>query len=159
MAGILPNIHGNFRLTPHIVEHVRIGICVSEWNTEITKSLLEACVNCLEHYKIPRSNIEIEFVPGSYELPLLAQKYLQTDYDGVICLGCIIKGETIHDAVIAQAVSNGIMELNLKFNKPVIFGVLTTNTVEQAQERSGGKLGNKGEESALCLLKMIQILH
>ena len=74
-------------------------------------------------------------------------------------MGCIIKGETIHDAVIAQAVSNGIMELNLKFNKPVIFGVLTTNTVEQAQERSGGKLGNKGEESALCLLKMIQILR
>ncbi len=98
------------------------------------------------------------YVPGSFELPLGALRLLNTEkYNSVICLGCVIQGETRHFDFICDAVSHGIMDLNLRTNTPVIFGVLTTNTLQQAKDRAGGKHGNKGVEAGITALKMIAI--
>lgn len=136
----------------------KIGIVISEWNNEITFSLLEACVSTLLKYDIKQKNIVTLFVPGAFELPLGAQKILENaQVDGVICIGCVIKGDTKHDEYISHAVAEGIMKLNLKFSKPVIFGVLTPNNQQQAVDRAGGIHGNKGIEAAITALKMMAI--
>jgi 6,7-dimethyl-8-ribityllumazine synthase len=135
-----------------------IGIVVSEWNDHITDSLLNgAKESLLEHGLLPE-NIIVHHVPGSFELPLGAKWMLeQTDVDAVICIGCIIQGETRHFDFIAQAVADGIMNVGLNFSKPVIFSVLTCNTMEQAEDRAGGKHGNKGVEGAVSALKMLSL--
>ena len=137
-------------------KQIRIGIVVSEWNNHITDSLLEGAKNCLLEHGVEAENIMVHHVPGSFELPLGAKWLLEkTSVDAVICIGCIIQGETRHFDFIAQAVSDGIMNVGLAFSKPVIFSVLTCNTMEQAEERAGGKHGNKGVEGAISCMKML----
>ena len=137
-------------------QNTRIGIVVSEWNDRITDSLLNGAEESLLKHGILQENILVKHVPGSFELPLGAKWMLEkTDVDAVICIGCIIQGETRHFDFIAQAVADGILNVGLQFSKPVIFSVLTCNTMEQAEDRSGGKHGNKGVEGAVSALKML----
>ncbi|HOH83987.1 MAG TPA: 6,7-dimethyl-8-ribityllumazine synthase [Bacteroidales bacterium] len=133
-----------------------IGIVVSEWNPEITESLSKAAVETLLKHGIKSANIIIEHVPGSFELPLGAQYLIKNkNVDAVICLGCVIQGETRHFEFICQAVSQHILRLNIDHNLPVIFGVLTTDNFQQAKDRAGGKHGNKGTEAAVAAIKML----
>jgi len=133
----------------------KIGIVVSQWNADITNALLEGAQDILLKSGVLQDNIEVLYVPGSFELPWGARQLMkQGKRDALICLGCIIQGETKHDEYIASAVASGIMQLGLMSGIPVIFGVLTTNTEEQAKERAGGKHGNKGVEAATAALQM-----
>ncbi len=132
------------------------GIVVSEWNESITGSLYKGTYNTLIKYGAKKSNIKTVNVPGSFELPSGAQYLLEcTDVDAVICLGCLIQGETRHFEFICNAVANGISNVSIEYNSPVIFGVLTTNNLQQAKDRSGGKHGNKGDEAAITAIKMV----
>lgn len=132
-----------------------IGIVVSEWNSEITGALLDGAVSTLEKHGALPENIHVKTVPGSYELVYGAhQMVLNGGYDAVIILGCVIRGETPHFDYICQGVTNGIATLNSKSEIPIIFGLLTTNDLQQARDRSGGKLGNKGDECAVVAIKM-----
>lgn len=139
---------------------MHISILVSEWNREITSALLEGAVQTLTMHGALPENISIHWVPGSFELPLAASFLLQyAEPDGVICLGCIIQGETRHFEFICQAVAQGITRVGLDYKKPVIFGVLTTDTDQQARDRAGGKHGNKGIEAAVAAIRMIALQH
>lgn len=132
------------------------AIVVSEWNEEITGALYEGAYNTLIAYGAKDENIFKAEVPGSFELSLGSQKFAQReDIDAVIALGCVIQGETKHFDFICQAVANGITEVGLKYNKPVIFGVLTPNNMQQALDRAGGIHGNKGDEAAFTAIKML----
>ena len=133
-----------------------IGIVVSEWNGEVTNALLEGALEILKKSGVSYKNIIVKYVPGSFELTLGAQ-YLceKKNIAAVIVLGCVIQGETRHFDFICDAVAHGITNVGLKYNKPVVFGVLTTNTLKQAQDRAGGKHGNKGDEAAVTALKML----
>jgi len=133
----------------------KIGIVVAQWNATITNALLEGAKEILLKAGVAEDNIEVLFVPGSFELPWGARQIMKPGKkDAVICLGCIIQGETKHDEYIATAVASGIMQLGLMSGVPVIFGVLTTNTEEQAYDRAGGKHGNKGAEAAASALQL-----
>ena len=150
----------HYSITPtHKYKNVKIGIVVSEWNEPITNALKEGALAFLYEAGITKKQIVVQTVPGSYELPYGVTTLLDFDDDiyVVICLGCIIQGETRHFEFIAQAVANGIMKVSLDYAIPVIFGVLTCDTLEQAQERAGGKHGNKGVEAAYTCLKMLEI--
>ena len=137
---------------------MRIGIVVSDWNREVTWSLLEGCVTTLRKHGATDDNIVIKHVPGSFELTLGAQFLAEyDDLDAVICLGCVIQGETPHFTFICQGVTQGITQLNLEYNIPFIFGVLTTINLQQAKERSGGRHGNKGDEAAITAIKMASL--
>ena len=135
----------------------KIGIIVSRWNQEVTGALKEGAMQTLLEAGVARQNILDVEVPGSFELPSAAAMLLDAneDVDAVICLGCIIQGETRHFEFIAQAVANGIAKVGIEYTVPVIFGVLTCNTAEQAADRSGGKHGNKGVEAAASCLQML----
>lgn len=135
----------------------RFGIVVAEWNTEITGALYEGAYNTLIKRGAKAQNIFTFPVPGSFELSSAADIVLKNrDVDAVICLGCVIQGETRHFDFICSAVANGITNVSLKYSKPVVFGVLTTNTMQQAIERAGGMHGNKGDEAAVTAIKMIR---
>ena len=137
------------------VSQKRFAIIVSEWNTEVTGALYTGAFDTLLKHGVQENHIVSAQVPGSFELSLGAQKFAQReDIDAVICLGCVIQGETRHFDFICQAVANGITEVGIKTLIPTIFGVLTTETLEQASERAGGKHGNKGEEAAITAIKM-----
>ena len=137
---------------------IRFGILVSEWNSSITESLFDATYETLIQNGANKKNILRRDVPGSFELTLGAQLFAtDKNIDAVICLGCVIQGETKHFDFICQAMADGLTNLNIKFNKPIIFGVLTTNTLKQAQDRSGGKHGNKGVEAAVTAIKMVRL--
>ena len=134
------------------------GIVVSEWNRDITNSLLRGAVGTLEKYGALPENIHVKSVPGSFELIYGAhQMTLNGGYDAIIILGSVIRGETPHFDYICQGVTYGIATLNSKSEIPVIYGLLTTDTLEQAQDRAGGKHGNKGVEGAVTALKMIAL--
>jgi len=134
----------------------KFGIVVSEWNDEVTEALFTGAVETLLENGVNRDNIFRNSVPGSFELILGGQWLAQEEaIDAVICLGCVIQGETRHFDFICDAVAQGIKDVNLKFNKPVIFGVLTTDTQQQALDRAGGKHGNKGDEAAITAVKML----
>jgi 6,7-dimethyl-8-ribityllumazine synthase len=134
---------------------MRFGIVVSDWNTEITGALLKGAVRTLKKHGTTTKNIVIKHVPGTFELTLGAQFLAEyDDLDGVICLGCVIQGETPHFSYICQGITQGITQLNLDYNLPFIFGVLTTNNHQQAADRAGGKHGNKGDEAAVTAIKM-----
>lgn len=136
-------------------ENMCFGIVVSERNSEITSALLEGTVKTLESYDALPENIHVKRVPGTFELVYGAhQMTLNDGYDAVIALGAVIQGETPNFDCICNGVSTGFAQLNATSAVPVIFGVLTTNTFEQAVERSGGRLGNKGEECAVAAIKM-----
>jgi len=140
------------------LKKMRFGIVVSDWNTEITDALLNGAVKALHDYGAKTNNITVKHVPGSFELTYGAQLFAeQKKVDAIICLGCVIQGETKHFDFICDAVANGVTNVSLKYNLPVIFGVLTTNNLKQAKERSGGKYGNKGEEAALTAIQMIAL--
>lgn len=135
---------------------LRIAIIVSEWNDDITESLFSGAYDTLIKHGVLKENIIRKDVPGSFELTIAAQWMAsQADIHAVICLGCIIKGETKHDEYIAHAVAHGLTTVGLNSNKPVIFGVLTPNTKQQALDRAGGKFGNKGDEAAITAIKML----
>ncbi len=134
---------------------MKFGIVVSEWNIEITSSLLDGALKTLALYGVKEKNIEVRWVPGTFELTLGGQFFAEyRDVDAVLCLGCVIQGETRHFDFICQGVSYGITDLNLNNNIPFIFGVLTTENQQQAIDRSGGKHGNKGDEAAVTAIKM-----
>lgn len=136
----------------------KIAIIVSEWNTEITESLYSGALNTLVKQGVKQENIEKIYVPGSFELTLAAQWQAERkEIDAIICLGCVIQGDTKHFDFICDAVAQGITNVNLKYGKPVIFGVLTPNTMQQALDRAGGKHGNKGDEAAITAIKMLAI--
>lgn len=140
------------------VASFRIGIVASLWNNDITDNLLDGAKNTLLEHGLISKNITVVRTPGSFELPLAAQMlFQQKELDAVICLGSVIKGETDHFHFVCNAVSLGIKDVSLKFGKPVIFGVLTDNTKQQALDRSGGKHGNKGVEAAVTALKMVAL--
>jgi 6,7-dimethyl-8-ribityllumazine synthase len=134
----------------------KFAIVVAEWNEDITEALYEGAVSYLASHGIAKKNIIRKNVPGTFELTLGAQWMAdKKDIAAVICLGCVIQGDTPHFDYICQAVAYGLTEVNLKTKKPIIFGVLTTLNKNQALELAGGKLGNKGEEAALTALKML----
>ncbi|MDR2834852.1 MAG: 6,7-dimethyl-8-ribityllumazine synthase [Bacteroidales bacterium] len=137
----------------------KIGIVVSEWNEQITANLAEAAIETLKKYNFSAEDIILKSVCGSFELPLGAKFLIEgrEKVDAVICLGCVIQGETRHFDFICEAVSQGIMKLNLKYSIPVSFGLLTTNNLQQAIDRSGGKYGNKGDEATIAVLKMLYL--
>lgn len=136
-------------------ENLTFGIVVSEWNNEVTDALLEGAVNTLKKHGTPAENIIIKHVPGSFELTFAAKAVYETYFpDAVICLGCVIQGETKHFDYICESVTQGITQLNLNYGVPFVFGVLTTNNLEQAKDRAGGKHGNKGDEAAYTAIKM-----
>lgn len=131
------------------------GIVVAEWNHDITGELLNGCVATLERHGALPENIHVKRVPGSFELIYGAhQMTLNDGYDAVIILGSVIRGETPHFDYICQGVTEGIARLNATGSIPVVFGLLTTDTLEQAQARAGGRLGNKGDECAVVAIKM-----
>ncbi len=132
------------------------AIIVSEWNTEVTEALYQGAYRTLLAHGGKEEHIIRRDVPGSYELTLAAQWLAQQQsIDAVICLGCVIQGETRHFDFICDTVAHGITEVSLKYNKPVIFGVLTPDTQEQALDRAGGRHGNKGDEAAIAAIKML----
>jgi len=137
---------------------MRFGIVVAEWNIEITSALAEGAINTLKKQGATEDNILVRFVPGSFELPLGGQYFAELDnVDAVILLGCVIQGETRHFEYICTGVTKGTVDLNLKYNKPFVFGVLTTDNQQQALDRAGGKLGNKGDEAAVTAIKMVYL--
>lgn len=132
------------------------AIVVSEWNDSVTEALYSGAHQTLRDAGVPRENIIRKNVPGSFELSLGAQYMAaKKEIDAVICLGCVIQGETRHFEFICNAVADGITNVALKFNKPVIFGVLTPDNQQQALDRAGGKHGNKGDEAAVTAIKML----
>ena len=137
--------------------NMKIGIVVSQWNNKITDGLYNGAYSTLIESGISENNIEKIEVPGSFELIFGAKILCRKDVDAIICLGSVIKGETKHFDYVCQAVSNGIKDLNISLDIPVIFGVLTDNTMEQAVYRSGGKHGNKGVEAAVTAIKMVHL--
>lgn len=141
--------------------HIQVGIVVSKWNPGITETLYEGAVEVLKSAGLYRDNLFRFDVPGSYELPSAAHMVLskKSALSGVICLGCVIQGETRHFEFICQAVAQGLVHVGLRHNKPVIFGVLTPDTQAQAEDRAGGKYGNKGEEAAVAFLEMIDLAN
>lgn len=134
------------------------AVIVSEWNDEVTDSLYNGALNTLLKHGAKQDNIVKVDVPGSYELSLGAQKLAsREDVDAVICIGCVVQGETKHFDFICDAVAHGITNVSLKYDKPVVFGVLTPNTQQQALDRAGGKHGNKGDEAAITAIKMLAL--
>lgn len=137
---------------------MKFGIVVAEWNEKITGSLLQGALNTLHRHGANKDDIIVKWVPGTFELSLGAQYFAEnTTVDAVIVLGCVIQGETRHFDFICQGVTKGITDLNLKYNMPFIFGVLTTANQQQALDRAGGKHGNKGDEAAYTAIKMIAL--
>ena len=136
----------------------RVAIVVSEWNRSITGNLLKGAYNTLVKFGVDSNDIIIEYVPGRYELTFGAKVMIEkANVDSVIVLGCVIQGEPPHFTFVCDSVTKGTTQLNLNYDIPVIFGLLTTNTQEQAIARSGGRHGNKGDEAAITALKMIEL--
>jgi len=136
----------------------KFGIVVAEWNYEVTNALKEGALKTLLQNGALQENILIKHVPGSFELTLGAQYLAEYgEVDAIICLGCVIQGETRHFDFICDAVAKGITDLNIKYNKPFIFGVLTPENQQQALDRAGGKHGNKGDEAAVTAIKMLAL--
>ena len=141
------------------IKDARVAIVISRFNELITKSLLSGAVNTLIRHGLPKENISIFWVPGAFEIPLTAQRLTQSNkYDSIITLGAVIRGETPHFDQVSNAVATGVAKVNLESNIPIIFGVISTNTVEQALNRAGVKMGNKGSEAAVVAIEMINLL-
>jgi 6,7-dimethyl-8-ribityllumazine synthase len=156
MATSLKSLSSHSSKNIQDISKKKFGIIVSEWNEEVTESLFAGAYETLLQNGAKKENIIRKNVPGSFELTLAAQWLAQENkIDAVLCLGCVIQGETKHFDFICNAVANGITNVGLKYNKPVIFGVLTPNTQQQAMDRAGGKHGNKGDEAAITAVKML----
>ncbi|UIR55593.1 6,7-dimethyl-8-ribityllumazine synthase [Sphingobacterium sp. SRCM116780] len=158
MASSIKNLSDFSHITVANANPYKFGIVVAQWNAEITGALLNGAISGLEKHGAKEENIKIIEVPGSFELITGADILFRDDsLDAIICLGCVIQGETRHFDFICDAVANGISNVALKYNKPVIFGVLTTDNQQQALDRAGGKHGNKGEEAAITAIQMAHI--
>lgn len=137
----------------------KFGIVISRFNEFIGSKLLSGAIDALERHGVDESSIEIAWVPGAFEIPLVAKKMAKTGrYDSVICLGAVIRGSTPHFDIVANEVSKGIAHIGLETEVPIIFGVLTTDSIEQAVERAGTKAGNKGFEAAVTAIEMVNLL-
>jgi 6,7-dimethyl-8-ribityllumazine synthase len=155
LASSLKNLSSFNSETIPSAEGMRFGIVVSEWNTEITEALYEGARSTLLKFGVSEYDVVRRNVPGSYELTLGAQLMAERkEFDAIICIGVVIQGETKHFDFICGAVGQGLTNLNIKYNLPVIFGVLTPNTMQQALDRAGGVHGNKGDEAAITAIKM-----
>jgi 6,7-dimethyl-8-ribityllumazine synthase len=137
----------------------RFAIVVAEWNRSITSKLLDGALETLQAAGVTDDRIDVAWVPGSWEVPVVAQRLAHSDkYTSIICLGAVIRGETSHDRYLNQGVSLALMELSLAMDLPVLFGILTCETMEQAINRAGGNVGNKGSECAEAAVKMVGLL-
>ena len=145
----------DFNSVPN-AENMKFGIVVSEWNHNITGALLKGAIDTLKKHGVKDENISVKMVPGSFELIYGANQFIEySEVDAVITLGCVVRGDTPHFDYVCMGATQGIAQLNATCDKPVIYGLITTNTMEQAEARSGGKLGNKGDECAITAIKMI----
>lgn len=143
-----------------IAQGMRVGIVVGRFNEFIGGKLLGGAIDGLKRHGVEESEIDIAWVPGAFEIPLIAKKMVSLDkYDAIICLGAVIKGSTPHFDYVASEVSKGVATVSLDSGVPVIFGVLTTDTIEQAIERAGTKAGNKGYDAAVTAIEMVNLLH
>jgi 6,7-dimethyl-8-ribityllumazine synthase len=139
---------------------MKFGVVVAEWNEEVTFALRDGAINTLIKHGASEENIVIEFVPGTFELTSGAKALAQTRYfDAIITIGCVIQGETRHFDFICNGVTQGVTQLNLDYDIPFIFGVLTTENQQQALDRAGGKHGNKGDEAAITAIKMVYLIR
>lgn len=140
-------------------KNMRFGIVVSEWNENITGKLLQGALLTLKANGAKEENIHVMYVPGSFELTFGANQMIKHgEVDAVITLGCVVRGDTPHFDYVCMGATQGITELNANGNVPVIYGLITTNNMEQAEDRAGGKLGNKGDECAICAIKMVDFI-
>jgi len=143
-----------------IAQGLKFGIIVSRFNELVSSKLLDGAIDCLKRHGTNDEDIEIFYSPGSFEIPLIAKKLAQTGkYNAVICLGAIIRGETPHFDYIASEVSKGIAQVQLETGIPIAFGIITTDDVEQALNRSGMKNGNKGWDAALTAIEMANLIN
>ncbi|EMU54096.1 6,7-dimethyl-8-ribityllumazine synthase [Clostridium butyricum] len=143
-----------------VAEGLRFGIIVGRFNEFIGGKLLDGALDGLKRHGVKEEDIDIAWVPGAFEIPLIAKKMAKNDkYDGIICLGAVIKGSTSHYDYVCSEVSKGIASVSLECEKPVMFGVLTTNNIEQAIERAGTKAGNKGYECAVSAIEMANLMN
>lgn len=158
MASINKNLSDFSHIAVASASPYRFGIVVAQWNAEVTGRLLDGTLQTLRNHGALNDNIQMIEVPGSYELTSGTDIILRDhSLDAVICLGCVIQGETRHFDYICSAVAHGITHVALKYNKPVVFGVLTTDNLQQALDRAGGKHGNKGEEAAVTAIQMAEL--
>lgn len=138
---------------------LRIAVVVSRFNETISKRLLDGAIDSLLRHGANDDNLSVTWVPGAYELPLAADRIASSGtVDAVVCLGAVIRGETAHFEYVAGGAASGIAEVMLRTGVPVTFGVLTTESTEQAEDRAGGKMGNKGAEAALAAVEMANLL-
>lgn len=141
-------------------KNIKIAIVVTRFNEFITNKLLSGTLDCLKRENVLDDDIDIAWVPGAFEIPLIASKLANShNYDAIICLGAVIRGSTSHYDYVCSEVSKGIAKVSLDTNIPVMFGVLTTDTIEQAIERAGSKAGNKGFECAQGALEMVNLIR
>ena len=148
-----------YRAGDSSVSQHRFAVIVSEYNTRITTSLHDASLATLKENSVPPENIDVVWVPGAWEIPLMARKMLeQKRVSAVVCLGCVIRGETTHDQHINREVSRSLGQLGHEFGLPVAMGVLTCNTVQQAEARAGGNRGNKGVEATQAVIDMLRLI-
>ena len=141
-------------------EDIKVGIVTARFNEFITSKLLWGAIDCLKRENVKEDQIEVAWVPGAFEIPLIASKMAQSKkYDAVICLGAVIRGSTSHYDYVCSEVSKGIAQASLSSGIPVMFGVLTTDNIEQAIERAGTKAGNKGFECAQGAIEMVNLMR
>ncbi|MDG5800025.1 6,7-dimethyl-8-ribityllumazine synthase [Marinilabiliaceae bacterium ANBcel2] len=156
MATSLKNLSSYNKESVPNASWMKFALVVSEWNSEVTDALYKGAYNTLIKHGANKENIITAGVPGSFELTSAARNIAKrTDVDTVICIGCVIEGDTPHFDYVCQGVTQGITALNVKYKIPFIFGVLTTNNQQQALDRAGGKHGNKGDEAAITAIKMV----
>lgn len=147
-------IEGNY-----LGNDIKIGIVASRFNEFITSKLIGGAEDCLTRHDVSTENIDLAWVPGAFEIPVVAQKMAKSGkYDGIICLGAVIRGATSHYDYVCAEVSKGIATVSLQTGVPVMFGVVTTDTIEQAIERAGTKAGNKGYDCAMSVIEMINLM-
>jgi len=143
-----------------IAKGKKFGVVVSRFNDFITKELIAGCTDTLLRHGTDEKDITVTWVPGAFEIPLVAQKLAKgKSYDAVICLGTVIRGATPHFDFIASEVAKGVAQVSLESGLPVVFGVITADTIEQAVERAGTKDGNKGRDAALSAIEMVNLLE
>ncbi len=140
-------------------DNQKIAVIVSRFNEFITNKLLSGCLDALSRHNVNLDNVEIAWVPGAFEMPLVAQKMTSRGYDAVICLGAVIRGATPHFEYVSAEVTKGIAQVGLNTGVPVVYGVITADTIEQAIERAGTKAGNKGVDAALTAIEMVNLLR
>ncbi len=143
-----------------VASNIKIGIVVSRFNDFITNKLLDGALDGLTRHGVAESDVDVAYVPGAFEIPLVASKFAKSKkYDAVICLGAVIRGSTTHYDYVCNEVSKGVAQVSLSEGLPVIFGVLTTENIEQAIERAGTKSGNKGYDCALSAIETVNLLR